>query len=245
MMKTYEERILDLYFKDDPFAMQEALKRLESNEPLAYIVGETAFYNEMYYVTPDTLIPRPDTEHIVEKAIELLHDGAVFADLCTGSGAIGISILANSKASKGVLVDISDKALDVAGRNAERNNVSNKCDFICEDLNTLVFPNDQFDIIVSNPPYVRTDVIPTLEKECSFEPYIAFDGGSDGMYFYKLILERFTSSLKSGGCFVFEIGYDQGEAIKEIALNFGFEALVYKDYGKNDRVAVIKKVSNK
>jgi release factor glutamine methyltransferase len=241
-MKTYEDRILDIYYKDDPEKMQEARHRLANNEPLAYIVGETAFYNEMYYVTTDTLIPRPDTEHIVEKVIKLLPADGVFADLCTGSGAIGISVLANSKAKSAFLMDISENALKIAQKNAKRNNVIERCVFECQDINDLVLSDESFDIIASNPPYVKTEVISTLEKECSFEPYIAFDGGADGMYFYNLILERFTSALKPEGCFVFEIGYDQGNDIKELARNFGMEAEVFKDFGKNDRVAVIKKI---
>jgi release factor glutamine methyltransferase len=240
-MKSYEDRILDMYFKDDPEGMKRAKMRLENNEPLAYIVGEAAFYNEMYYVTPDTLIPRPDTEHIVEKALKLMPMGGNFADLCTGSGAIGISILKNSNAASGLLVDISEGALQVAKRNAERNGVSDKCTFICEDLNNLLLEDKCFDIIASNPPYVKTDVVPTLEKECSYEPYIAFDGGEDGMYFYRLILERFTPALKDGGYFVFEIGYDQKKQIIDLAKNRGMDCQVYRDYGGNDRVAVIKK----
>lgn len=241
-MKTYEDRILDLYFKEDPKGMDDAKKRLLNNEPLAYIIGETAFYNEIYYVTEDTLIPRPDTEHVVERAITLIPEGGTFVDLCTGSGAIGISVLCNSKASCGILVDISDSALDVAKRNARRNLVENKCEFICDDIRNLNLPADKFDVITSNPPYVRTDVIPTLQKECSFEPYIAFDGGNDGLDFYRTILERFSMCLKKGGYFIFEIGYDQGDDIKEIASLYGYNATVYKDYGKNDRVAVIQVV---
>ena len=240
-MKTYEERILDLYFKDDPEKMADAKARLENNEPIAYIVGEVAFYNEMYEVTPATLIPRPDTEHIVEKAIKLMPKGGLFADLCTGSGAIGISILANSDAVSGLLVDISEDAVKIAEKNAARNGVSHRAIIKRADLNELVLEGE-YDIIVSNPPYVKTEVIQTLEKECSYEPYIAFDGGADGIYFYNLILERFTDNLKDGGYFVFEIGYDQKDDIKALAIKYGMNAEVFRDYGGNDRVAVIQKM---
>ncbi len=238
-MKTYEERILDIYYKNDPISMKKAIERLKNNEPLAYIVGECAFYGEMYTVTPDTLIPRPDTEHLVEHIIKRLPAGGCFADLCTGSGAVGISVLAHSGAEKALLVDISEGAIEVAEKNAKRNGVLDRCKFLCEDLNNLHLDQESFDIIASNPPYVRTDVVPTLEKECSYEPYIAFDGGEDGMYFYRLILEKFRKALKRDGYFIFEIGYDQGEAINTLAESFGFKAEVFKDYGKNDRVAVI------
>lgn len=240
-MITYEERILNLYFKDDTDAMEDAKKRLKNCEPLAYIVGETAFYNEMFFVTPDTLIPRPDTEHVVEKIVKSISTGGVFADLCCGSGAIGVSALCNSKASRALLVDISDKAIAVAKKNAKRNGAFDRCEFICSDLNDLVLPDLSFDIIASNPPYVRTDVIPTLEKECSYEPYIAFDGGADGMYFYDLILKRFSGALKVGGSFIFEIGYDQAQDIKLLADKYGYNLQIFKDYGGNDRVAILKK----
>lgn len=240
-MKSYEDRILDLYYKNDPEGMKNAKKRLENNEPIAYIVGETAFYNEMYHVTPDTLIPRPDTEHVVEKAIKLMPTNGRFADLCTGSGAIGISVLNNSEAAFAILVDISQKAIEVAIKNAERNGVLDKCKFICEDLNDLLLDENSLDLIVSNPPYVKKQVIKTLEKECSFEPYIAFDGGEDGMYFYDLILKRFYNALRSGGYFIFEIGYDQASDIKLLAEKYDLEARIFRDYGGNDRVAIIKK----
>jgi release factor glutamine methyltransferase len=192
----------------------------------------------MYRVTKDTLIPRPDTEHVVEHIIKRIKKGGALLDLCTGSGCIAISTLCHTIDTTAVMVDISKGATEVALENAKTNRVEKRCHVICADIKELTLDGFRFDIISSNPPYVKTDVVPTLEKECSFEPYIAFDGGCDGMDFYKLILERFSVYLKKDGCFIFEIGYDQGEDIVKVCRDYGFCCDVFKDYGKNDRVAV-------
>lgn len=239
-MEKSEERILKLYYQAGSNEYIEAVKKLEKNIPLAYIVGEQAFYGEMYKVTPDTLIPRPDTEHVVEHVIKRIPIGGRLLDLCTGSGCIGISSLCHSKDTVALMVDISQGAVGVARENAIKNGVSDRCEVICSDIKELELQRKSFDIIASNPPYVKSKVVPTLEKECSFEPYVAFDGGDDGMDFYKLILDRFAGCLKDGGCFVFEIGYDQRDDIIKVCSDRGFSCEVFKDYGKNDRVAVCR-----
>ena len=139
------------------------------------------------------------------------------------------------------MVDISEAAVKVADKNAERNGVADRCIVMTADINNL-FLDEKFDIIVSNPPYVKKSVVPTLEKECSFEPYIAFDGGEDGMDFYRTIVNRFSDNLKDDGCFVFEIGFDQRQDITKLAIKNGYAVTVFKDYGKNDRVAILKKL---
>lgn len=239
-MTESEKRILKLYFKEESAAYRDAVKNLENNVPIAYIVGEVGFYGEMYYVTSDTLIPRPDTEHVVEHVINNLKMGGKLLDLCTGSGCIGISSLCHTSNTTALMVDISKGAVNVAVSNAKRNGVSDRCRIIEGDINTLII-EEKFDVISSNPPYVKTDVIKTLEKECSYEPYIAFDGGNDGMDFYRTIIDRFGNNLNNDGCFVFEIGYDQRKDIITLAFNKGYSVTVFKDYGKNDRVAVLKK----
>ena len=242
MMLSMEERLLREYFGNDEKAMQDARMRLSKNEPLAYILGETVFFDEYYYVTPATLIPRPDTERVVEWVLKLLPPKGTLMDLCCGSGCIGISSLVHSENTEGVLVDISEDALAVAQKNAARNNVQTRVRFVRSDLTKDVFlaEDARFDVIVSNPPYVKSDVVDTLEPECGYEPRIAFDGGSDGMVFYRAIVQHFAKHLKENGCFVFEIGYDQGVDISNLASDCGFDCQIYKDYGKNDRVAVLR-----
>jgi release factor glutamine methyltransferase len=236
-----EERLLSEYFGNDETALSEARRRLEGHEPLAYILGETVFFDEYYYVTPEVLIPRPDTERVVEWVLKKLPKGGKLLDLCCGSGCIGISSLCHSENSTAVSVDISSGALSVAMRNAERNGVQDRVRFLQGDLLSEDFLEDQmcFDVIVSNPPYVRTAVVDTLEPECGYEPRIAFDGGEDGMVFYRAILERFEKYRTPQGCFVFEIGYDQREDMLKLAHSLDFDCQIYKDYGKNDRVAVL------
>ena len=238
-MKSLEERLLDEYYPTDPAGRKNAEERLKAGEPLAYILGETVFYDEYYFVTPDVLIPRPDTERVVEKVLKHLPTGGRLLDLCCGSGCIAISALCHSADTRATLVDISPAALDVARRNAARNGVQERCAFLCADICALPPIKGRFDVIASNPPYVRSAVVDTLEIGCSFEPRIAFDGGEDGMDFYRLLLDLCPQMLKTGGKMVFEIGYDQKKQIEELCAQRGFFVEVFKDYGKNDRVAVI------
>ena len=238
-MKTAEERLLDEYFKDDPAGRANAEERLKNHEPIAYILGETVFYDEYYTVTPDVLIPRPDTERIVDHALRYLPRSGRLLDLCCGSGCIAISCLCHSALTTALLVDVSAPALQIAEKNAQRNSVFSRCEFLCADLRLFLPIRKQFDVIVSNPPYVKKSVIDTLEAECSFEPRIAFDGGADGMDFYKILLDFCPPLLKTGGKLVFEIGYDQKAAITALCREKCYFVKVFKDYGKNDRVAVI------
>ena len=236
-MISMEERLLKEYFGNDPEKLSEARARLSRHEPLAYILGETVFFDEYYTVTPAVLIPRPDTERVVEKVLAHLPAGGRLLDLCTGSGCIAISSLCHSRDTEALLVDISADALDVARENARRNGVFDRCTFLQADL-MATFPEGLFDLIVSNPPYVLSHVVDTLEEECSFEPRIAFDGGTDGGDFYRRILKASPVHLKKGGRIVFEIGYDQRALMESLAEQTGFALEIFKDYGKNDRVAV-------
>jgi release factor glutamine methyltransferase len=237
-MISMEEKLLLEYFGKDPEKLADARKRLASCEPIAYILGETVFFDEYYTVTPAVLIPRPDTERVVEWVLKCLPSGGRLLDLCTGSGCIAVSTLCHSKDTTATLVDISPEALEIAKENARRNGVFDRCTFLLADL-TEAFPEGLFDVIVSNPPYVASDVVDTLEKECSFEPRIAFDGGADGADFYRRILKEAPGRLKKEGRVVFEIGYDQGALMTNLCKSLGFDVKIYKDYGKNDRVAVI------
>ena len=221
-----------------------AIERRQRREPLQYIIGEVGFYREVYTVTPDCLIPRPDTEILVDFAVGALGEGAYFADLCCGSGCIGVSTLNNTKETRAVAVDISPEALALTRTNAERNGVSERiktlqCDLLSNILSLISYA--PFDAILSNPPYVRDSVYPTLEGEIFCEPKIAFVGGEDGGDFYRAITEAGEHLLSESGFIAFEIGYDQAGLISDIATKGGYSCEIIKDYSGNDRVAVLRK----
>ncbi len=222
--------------------LHAALARRLSGEPLAYILGDAEFYRESYLVTPDVLIPRPDTECLVEYAVKNLPRGARFADLCTGSGCIAISTLASRPDTTAVAVDISDAALAVARRNAERNGVSNRITFLRADVLAPIEPATlgRLDAVLSNPPYIARKVVETLSPEVKREPRLALDGGEDGLDFYRAML-AYLPALVQGGTILFEIGYDQECAIIRLARGAGLSCEVRRDYGGNPRVAILRR----
>ncbi len=220
---------------------EDAVKRVEGGEPLAYVLGEWYFYGLTFKVDESCLIPRPDTEHIVEKAISLLPRNGIFADLCTGSGCIAISVVKNRPDLTCTAYDISSSALKKARENACLNGTS--VDFKQADIFLLNLSEKSLDAIISNPPYIPSDVVPTLDT-VQKEPVTALDGGRDGLDFYRHIVSRFGRALKDGGAFIFEIGYDQAEALRGIAEENGFNCDITKDYGGNDRVAFLTRKDN-
>ena len=217
-------------------AFNNAIKRLKNREPLAYIIGEWYFYNEVYKVSPSCLIPRPETELIVDELIKKLPKNAIFADLCTGSGCIAISVLANRPDCSAIAVDISKEALILANENAKLNGVSDRINFINADiLKDNPLGTQFFDIIVSNPPYISSEIISTLEPEVLCEPKIALDGGDDGLVFYRRLTAEFINNIKPNGYLICEIGFDQADALRALC-----DCEIKKDYGGNDRVFVMK-----
>lgn len=220
--------------------LEAALLRREAHEPLQYILGEWGFWRETYEVNAHCLVPRPDTEHLVEKAIALLPEGARFLDLCTGSGCVAVSVLASREDLRAVAVDLFPETLALAARNATRNGVSERVELCLADvLKTPPF-GGQFAAILSNPPYIRTNVVATLSPEVKREPAAALDGGADGLDFYRAILTKWRTLLAPDGCFLFEIGYDQAEALRALAAEHGLSAEVFRDYGGNDRVVLLR-----
>lgn len=220
----------------DNTAYKAALSRYRAGEPLAYLLSEQYFWRYRFTVTPDVLIPRPDTERLVEIALSLLPANGRFADLCTGSGAIALSITADRPDVRAQALDISDAALNVARENARALSVADRVEFLEADLFSDDPLTGEFDLILSNPPYIpHADI--ALYPSLAYEPQIALDGGEDGMDFYRAILSRFGGHLKKDGKILFEIGFDQRGKIGRLAEEFGYSCTVTKDYGGNDRVA--------
>lgn len=223
------------------------LHKRESRYPLQQLTGVQNFMGLDFCVNEHVLIPRQDTEILVEEVLQNLHDGMHILDMCTGSGCILISLLHYSNNCTGVGADISAEALEVAKKNAARllegeirsipdMDGVHEIELIKSDL----FENitGQFDMIVSNPPYIQTSVIDTLMPEVrDHEPRLALDGSEDGLLFYRKIVQESVIYLKQGGMLFFEIGYDQGEAVSQLMEQSGFlEVRVIKDYGGLDRV---------
>lgn len=226
----------------DSESVISAIRRRAEREPLQYIIGKAYFFNEVYEVDENVLIPRSDTEILVEYAVGSIPAGKRFLDLCTGSGCVGISTLKNTKNTSAVLVDISRGALGVAKRNAELNGVSERAEFVLSDVMKSTVTGE-FYAVISNPPYVKNAVYDGLEREIFCEPRIAFVGGEDGCDFYREITKRYKDIISEDGFIAYEIGYDQGKALSDIAEHFGMSCRIIKDYSGNDRVAVLKKQS--
>ncbi|MBR2025326.1 MAG: peptide chain release factor N(5)-glutamine methyltransferase [Clostridia bacterium] len=220
------------------------LEKRKEHIPLQHILGKWYFMGREFYVSPDCLIPRPDTEVLVENAIKELKSGGSVADLCTGSGCIGISMLVYREDIPSMLLcDISKKALDVAKKNAIANTVSGKCEFLLGDI-TRDLPNRKFDMIVSNPPYIPSKDIDFLSDEVKKEPILALDGGDDGLDIIRFLIGEGLDYLNENGKMLIEFGYDQG-TIMDTLLNEKKKSgkikhyEIIKDYGNNDRVALI------
>lgn len=235
MLTEREINFLSEHFSGREF--DDAVKAAEDGEPIAYLIGEWYFWKDTFKLNHDCLIPRSDTEHLVEHTLKRLPDNGYFADVCCGSGCIGLSVLKDKPDARAFLCDISNNALEAARENAERLGVSERCEFCCMDI-TKDFLSDEksFDIILSNPPYVKTDIIDTLSAQVKREPNIALDGGADGMDFYRILTSRWMLNVRNGGYMILEIGYDQKEQIETLC-----DCRVYRDYGGNYRVAVINK----
>ncbi len=211
------------------------IERRKCREPLQHITGEQEFMGLTFMVNKDVLIPRQDTEVLVEEVMRYLHDGMDILDMCTGSGCILLSLLRYSNGCRGVGADISTKALDIAKSNAENLQITN-VHFTQSDLFQEI--EGKYDIIVSNPPYIKTDVIPSLMEEVKdYEPLSALDGKESGLFFYDKIIEKAPEYLNGGGYLFFEIGHDQAEPIVERMKQNGFkDVTVVKDYAGHDRV---------
>ena len=211
-----------------------AVQKRAEHIPLQYIVGEQEFMGLRFKVNSNVLIPRQDTETLVEQVLKIVKPGMKVLDLCTGSGCVLISVLKNAPELTGMGSDISKTALLVAKENAKLHEVD--AEWVRSDL----FDNitETFDVVMANPPYIPTGEILSLMPEVrDFEPENALDGGADGLDFYRKIAGQVKDYLNPGGYVYMEIGYDQGEAVSELMRNAGFtEVEVIKDLARNDRV---------
>lgn len=228
------EREVDLKTEETVLA---AAKRRINGEPVQYITERCEFFGREFKVSPKTLIPRADTEILVQAAAEIIKKNNLksFLDIGTGSGCIGLSLLAEEEGLCGSLLDISEGALKVSRFNAEALKVEKRAKFIKTDILAAKKEDfSPFDIIVSNPPYIERETVKTLdEKVRCFEPMAALDGGEDGLCFYRKITELASSLCRY---LAFEIGYNQGEAVYEIMSEYFSDIELIRDYGGNNRV---------
>lgn len=221
----------------------ESIAEMRQGIPLEHITHQKEFMKLNFFVDENVLIPRQDTEILVEEVIKIAQktNAKKILDLCTGSGAIAVSLAKYLPQSEIVAIDISNDALKIAKKNAINNEVQNQITFISSDMFTNL-NNEKFDIIVSNPPYIKRNVIESLDEEVKKEPYIALDGGEDGLYFYKKIIKESYQYLKYGGYLCLEIGFDQKIDVIELIENEEKFENTYskKDLYDNDRVVVTR-----
>lgn len=214
---------------EDAFIFQMKVKRLSDGYPLQYLLGEWEFYSIPLKVGEGVLIPRPDTETLVDAALALLADrpGLVVADLCSGSGAIALAIAKNCPNAKVYAVEVSPEALYYLYENIEGNGLQEQIEVIPGDVfETLSLP--PLDLLISNPPYLTAKELQELDKTVQYEPSIALDGGEDGLRFYHRIVEAGFPLLRPGGTILFEVGYQQADAVAGILQAGGFEAIGFQ-----------------
>ncbi len=237
---VYDKEILMLRQEVNYF---KAIKKLCQGIPIQHITHRQEFMKMTFYVDENVLIPRQDTEILVEEVIKIAKkiNAKKILDLCTGSGAIAISLAKYIENSEITAVDISSKALNIAKINSKNNNVENQITFIESDLYKNL-PKEKYDIIVSNPPYIKKEIIKKLDKEVQKEPKLALDGGYDGLDFYRKIVSKADEYLKFHGYLCLEIGYDQKEEVEEIISKQEkyIDTYCKKDLCDNDRVIVTK-----
>ncbi|WP_461207575.1 peptide chain release factor N(5)-glutamine methyltransferase [Clostridium sp. DL1XJH146] len=217
----------------------------KKRKPIKYIIGKTEFMGLDFNIEEGVLIPRADTEILVEKVIDSIRENSYnkVCDVCCGSGVIGISIAKLSSVSEVNLYDISEKAIEVTKMNIKQLSVNEiACTYKSDLLKRAIGDKIRFDVIVSNPPYIREDVIPSLMKDVKdYEPYIALSGGKDGLYFYREITKQSLEVLNKNGLLAYEIGYDQKDDVFRIMEQNGFKKLeCVKDLAGNDRVIIGK-----
>ena len=236
-----EQKICQKYF----LKYKQLIRRRSQCEPIAYIVKEKEFWSKNFLVSSDTLIPRPETELIVEKLTKIFEEKKIsILDIGTGTGCILISLLSELKNSKGIGIDISKKALRIAEKNSEQHGMKNKIKFFHKSLDSKFY--QKFDLIVSNPPYIKKSEIKNLQEDVrKFEPRIALDGGNDGLDLIKKVIYKSKYILKVKGMLALEIGNEQFNKVSKILKknNFKIEHII-KDYKDNIRGIISTQIGN-
>lgn len=219
--------------------LENALSRRASGEPLQYILGQWDFFGYTFKVTPDCLIPRFDTEILCSYLTENLPQGGRFADLCTGTGCIAIAALKQRRDATGTALELYPKTARVAEENAKMLGVDDRLQIVTADVTKDGSIEGLFDIIVSNPPYVTAEEMKSLQREVTYEPTYALTDGGDGLSIIREIVRLYPKHLKEGGSLAIEIGWLQGDAVRQIAAENGLSCKLLKDSGNRDRVAVL------
>ena len=214
----------------------ECVKRLRDGEPLQYIFGYAPFYDTELYCGPGVLIPRFDTEILVEEAIKTLPQNAYFADLCCGTGCIAAAVLKHRPDTAALCLDISDTALSYTERNLGKYGLTDRAEIRKFDVFSSWDSLPPLDAILCNPPYINEKDMKSLPENVKKEPFEALYGGKDGLDFYRRVLSASKGRFRRGTRIIFEIGYDQGAALKELCP--GCE--IKKDYSSNDRICIIR-----
>ncbi len=253
--------------------LHDLVKRAGENEPVAYLTGKTEFYSLEFSITPDCMIPRPETELLVERAIEFLRAHTVrnamagnilqkekisnepnsgnqlVCDLCTGSGCVAVAIAKNYPDARIIATDISDAALKIAAVNVKKYHLEDRITLLCGDLFDPLLSQldrEKFDLIVCNPPYVSAAEFDALAKNIkAYEPRLALFAGTDGLDIHRRVIEKACPFLKTDGALILEIGYLQGPAVKQLFEQVGSlsEIKIEKDFNNNDRLAIATKMS--
>ena len=208
-------------FHVDPSAcskFRELIERRAAGEPLQYLTGQQDFYGRVFRVSADVLIPRPETELLVEAALELMNGSSWFCDVGTGSGCIAVTLLCEKLNARGVALDLSPVALEIAKQNAVTHNVNERLEYLVSDcFDALDESTPPFDLIVSNPPYVGADVVAGLQREVrDYEPLIALTPGADGLSIIRRLIGEAPRFLRKHGYLLLEIGFDQGDAVRRL-----------------------------
>lgn len=236
----------DLISQESHTRLQDYVNRRARGEPLQYITGHQEFFGLNFTVTSDVLIPRPETELLVETALDLVpHDKSIFiCDVGTGSGCIVVSLLSRLHLATGLATDISENAIAVAKSNARRHLVEDRVEFVVSDGFEAIKPANKFDLVLSNPPYVNETTMESLQREVrDFEPRIALTPGGDGLALIRRLLVEAVGLLKPGGYLLMEFGFDQGDTVRQMVDTHTWELLdIHKDLQGIPRTLVLRKI---
>jgi len=220
------------------------IERRKKGEPVAYLINKKEFWKETFYVNKDVLIPRPDTEHLIEEVIKYTDEDSKLhiLDIGTGSGCILLSILRERKKFNGTGIDISKKSINISRYNAKKLKLNNRTKFYVSDVDNFLI--GKYDIVISNPPYIENLSLKYLDRDViNFEPKLALDGGKDGFSEIIKVINKTSALIKKNGIFILEIGYNQKNKAIQMLKNKGFYIKkVLKDYSKNDRCIISTKI---